>query len=81
MKPASNDSDYYDRWVHVYSQTVNTSVCPYFDWFKIPFTNETKTFCSTLPGIVIPVSFLHNIFRRFSNPFPPFDFFSKIMFF
>jgi hypothetical protein len=52
MDPPANEDDLYDRWVRQYSEAVKTNLCPYFEWFNLKITDETKTFCKTLPGKV-----------------------------
>ena len=46
----SNDNEKYDMWARLYSQTVNTNLCPYFEWWGWTLTNETKTSCALLPA-------------------------------
>jgi hypothetical protein len=50
MPRADNNDDYYDRWVRTYSEVTNTNLCTYFDWFKIKITDDTHSFCKTLPN-------------------------------
>jgi hypothetical protein len=50
MPRADYDDEYYDRWVRTYSEVTNTNLCTYFDWFKIKITDETYSFCQTLPN-------------------------------
>ena len=50
MERPANEDDLFDRWVRQYSEAVNTNLCPYFEWFNLKITDETKTFCKTLPG-------------------------------
>jgi hypothetical protein len=50
MDPPAHEDDLYDRWVRQYSEAVKTNLCPYFEWFNLKITDETKTFCKTLPG-------------------------------
>jgi hypothetical protein len=37
-------------WARLYSQTVNTNLCPYFEWWGWTLTAETKEACSKLPA-------------------------------
>ena len=39
-----------DMWARLYSQTVNTNLCPYFEWWGWTLTAETKDACSKLPA-------------------------------
>ena len=50
MKKPAQEDDYFDRWTRYYSESVRKNLCPYFEWFKLKLTKETKAFCSTLPG-------------------------------
>ena len=50
MEPAAHEDDLFDRWVRQYSEAVKTNLCPYFEWFNLKITDETKEFCKTLPG-------------------------------
>jgi len=45
----TNNNDKLDMWARRYSQTVNTNLCPYFEWWGWPLTAETKDACSKLP--------------------------------
>ena len=45
-----NDNEKLDMWARRYSQTVNTNLCPYFEWWGWPLTADTKAECSKLPA-------------------------------
>ena len=47
---ADDENDYYDRWTRHYSEAVKTNMCDYFGWFDVKISEETKTYCQTLPG-------------------------------
>ena len=46
----SDDTAKLDMWARLYSQTVNTNLCPYFEWWGWTLTAETKDACSKLPA-------------------------------
>jgi hypothetical protein len=50
MERPAHEDDLFDRWVRQYSEAVKTNLCPYFEWFNLKITDETKEFCKTLPG-------------------------------
>jgi hypothetical protein len=50
MGGVSDENDYFDRWTRHYSEAVNANLCPYFEWFKVKISDDTKKFCETLPG-------------------------------
>ncbi len=70
MKKPFDENEYFDRWVRQYSKAVNTNMCPYFIWFKMTITEETKTLCETLPSNSFKyyrgqfVNILHGDFTR-----------------
>jgi hypothetical protein len=64
MEPPAQEDDYFDRWVRHYSESVKTNMCPYFEWFNLKITHETKEFCKTLPGkcfVLLRLQFLLQI--------------------
>ncbi len=50
MDKAKDQEEYYDRWAKHYSDSVQTNLCPYYEWFGFKLSNETKEFCKTLTG-------------------------------
>ena len=46
----NDDNQKLDLWAQRYSQTVNTNLCPYFEWFGWPLSAETKIVCNKLPA-------------------------------
>ncbi len=57
----SNDTEKLDMWARLYSQTVNTNLCPYFEWWGWPLSIETKTSCALLPA------WIQDPFARFAS--------------
>ncbi len=58
MTPPKDNNDYLNHWVRHYSETVQTSLCRYYEWFGFVLSNETHAICDTLPGY------------NYINPFP-----------
>ena len=46
----NSENDRLDLWARRYSEEVNTNLCPYFEWFQWPLSQDTKDFCKTLPA-------------------------------
>ncbi len=46
----SDNNEKMNRWVLLYSQAVNTNLCPYFEWWGWTLTNDTKASCAQLPA-------------------------------
>jgi hypothetical protein len=46
----SDNNEKLNRWALLYSQTVNTNLCPYFEWWGWTLTVDTKTSCAQFPA-------------------------------
>ena len=47
----SDENQKYDLWARRYSQTVNRSLCSYFEWWGLPISAESKAICAKLPSL------------------------------
>ena len=66
----SDNAQKWNRWALLYSQTVNTNLCPYFEWWGWTLTAETKASCAQLPAWnQDPMSKFagRNVFLNFTN--------------
>ena len=61
LPSVSSDNAKLDMWARLYSQTVNTNLCPYFEWWGWPLTADTKEACALLP------TWTQNPLARFSG--------------
>ena len=57
MPNAEKDDEYFDRWAKHYSDSVQTNLCPFYEWFGFTLTEDTKKLCESLPGLLLLVDF------------------------
>ena len=70
MPVISDNAQKWNRWALLYSQSVNTNLCPYFEWWGWTLTADTKASCAQLPAWdQDPMSKFagRNVFLNFTN--------------